>query len=432
MQSRQEPRRSVEPAVRRDVGPNRTHLAPDVARAHLLQRTIGNAATGLVLQRVTDVDRARWTAKRQRVVKVTPDGYAAAHGAAGVAALTREQLRDYLVMAFVDDLQMATGYAEVPADITAMETATLSLRQLGQAMQAMQPGAVVGAQADFLTGAVEDVNRILTGRANHETRYSVEPTGGYEHNSRNKKAMKTTWPDSEKMWETIGPALGTDFPAAATGVPRVAAQRPIGQLAWSSAKSMLPRPMLNLLFDVRFQLESGTLVDERTDTELAAQEKSPHAPGTLRSWHQDDSGRLGGTGIAPGTPAAVRTAVTTTEPLATDLHDHYDERSQSGAGSSVQNAATGPRGLAEYTGAGTNSEHFTKIVLDYVNKRVYLTLTHYQFWALADRSGTAEFWNLGTQNEAEAQGQMRARERQEGLDPGSATLMSPWIEITGM
>ncbi len=396
---------------------------------HLLQRTIGNAAAGRVLQRQTAEERR--TAKRERVVKVTPAGYAAAHNRAGVTALTKAQLQDYLVMAFVDDLRMAKDYAAEEADIAAVTTATRSLRALGQAMQPLQAGAVVGAPAAFLDGATEDVNRILTGRDNHATRYSVEPAAGYQHNTRNPQAMATSWADSQAMWAQIGPALGTGFPAASSA-PRTPAQQPIGHLTWAAAKTMLPRPMLNLLFDVRFQLESETLVDERTDIELGNREKSPHAPGTLRSWHQDDAGKLPGTGIAPGDPQAVRDRVEELEPLGLDLHDHYAERSQSGAGSSVQNPARSPRGLAEYTGAGTNSEHFTKIVLDYVNKTVYLTLTHYQFWGLANRGGVAEFWTFGTQNEAEARGEMQARERQEGLTAGSTKLMSPWFEITGM
>ncbi|MFI1990103.1 hypothetical protein [Actinoplanes sp. NPDC020271] len=424
--------RQADPAAaRRDRGPNRTHLAPDAARAHLLQRTIGNAAAGLVLQRapLSPQETQRREGLLQDVIKVTPDGYAAAYGASDVTALNRQQMLDYLVMAIVDSVQAAQAEAVEEADIAELEPLAGQVDALLTAVLALPNGRPVGNQAAFLTDVVPVVNRILRGKPNRDSRYNVHPRPGHDHNTKNQrlgtKLMSTTWADDPEMWAKSGKKLGNlKLDDDARGTPAGAGQLPVRKLTWNEARGVLPRPMLNLLFDVRYQLESGTLVDERTPDERNRRVKSPTAPGTLRSWHQDDAGKLPGTGIERGTPAQVTGKVEQHGQL---LHDHYERASQSGAGSSVQNAAQGPRGLAEYTGTGSNGEHNTKVVLDYQTKRVYLTLTHYQFWALAGSGTSAEFWPLGTQDQAEAEGLMNARLKSAGAD--KATLMSPWIQI---
>lgn len=101
------------------------------------------------------------------------------------------------------------------------------------------------------------------------------------------------------------------------------------------------------------------------------------------------------------------------------MHQHYSQHSQTGAGASIGAGIARPQGLAEYTGTGSNWEHNTKVVVDYASKRIYLTLTHYQYWALIERGGEFEFFACETQNLEQAQGQV----------PGGAILMSPWMEI---
>ncbi|WP_224282570.1 hypothetical protein [Streptomyces sp. LS1784] len=119
-------------------------------------------------------------------------------------------------------------------------------------------------------------------------------------------------------------------------------------------------------------LSDGERVHGRNRARKVVRDKSPNQLGTLRSWHQGDYGRLPDNQFDPAAvPEHARL-----------LHAHYTAHSQSGAGSSVQNAATPPRGFAEYTGTGSDWEHNVKVVLDYINKRVYLTVAHYQYWAL--------------------------------------------------
>lgn len=428
--------RQAEPAApRRDASPNRTHLAPDAARMHLLQRTIGNAAAGQVLQRQLPPLPPEEVARREElmrdVIKVTPAGYAAAHGEADVTRLNRPQMMDYLMMAIVDSVQAAEAEASEQSDIDALEPLIAEVDGLLKAARKLPDGERIGDRAAFLPEVVTVVNRILRGKPNRDSRYNVNPPPGHEHNTRNKRlkttTMSSTWSDDQNMWAETGKKLGAaNFDKAKTSAPAGNRQLPVRKLTWAQARDVLPRPMLNLLFDVRYQLESGTLVDERTPDERGRRVKSPTAPGTLRSWHQDDSGKLPDTGVERGEPEQVAGKIKADGKL---LHDHYERASQSGAGSSVQNPAKGPRGLAEYTGTGSKGEHNTKIVLDYQTKHVYLTLTHYQFWGLAKADGSGDFWPLGTQVQVDAEALLKARTEQEGLDEDQVTLMSPWIQI---
>jgi hypothetical protein len=138
------------------------------------------------------------------------------------------------------------------------------------------------------------------------------------------------------------------------------------------------------------------------------------------------------------------------------LHKHYEETSTSGAGASIKNEGvvamksrefhkqnqgtsssgrgtssrsdtSGPRGFAEYTGTGSDTEHNTKVVLDYIGKRAYLTLTHYQRWALVKYKGKSDyvFWYSKTQSNSMFEGDMGK------LKDCAAHIieMSPWIEI---
>ncbi|MEV6342339.1 hypothetical protein [Actinoplanes sp. NPDC051851] len=412
------------PDQNRTAGPrlHRTHLAPEAARLHLLQRSIGNAAVGQVVQRALAPLAPEEAARREglltQAVKVTPQGYATAHGKDDVTRLTRPQLMDYLVIAVLDDLDAAIGMAATDEQESRLKAEKTKVDTLRRNVRTLTAGQEVGEQAAFLDGLIPLINQALRGRSAHATRYSVNPQlQGHQHNVLNKgsqQAMSTTWADDQEMWDKAGPALGTAGFETGPSAARTPGQLPIERLTWAKARAILPRPMLNLLFDVRYQLESGSLLDERTADERGRRVKSPTEPGTLRSWHQDDAGKL---------PKASQENVPAESAL---LQDHYHRASQSGAGSSVQNAAEAPRGLAEYTGAGSKGEHNTKIVLDYRSKRIYLTLTHYQYWALVKVDGTTEFWPLETQSEEDARGRMETRRADRKITP---ELMSPWIEI---
>jgi hypothetical protein len=205
-----------------------------------------------------------------------------------------------------------------------------------------------------------------------------------------------------------------------------------------------------LIFDVRYQLETtnprAPVIDERSDAEKQAKNTTPKVVGTLRSWHQDEKGRLpdnmwprkykeelsakAETKEAQDALAAEAQALQHSPQGARNLHLHYKDTSQSGSGSSVDKGPTprSPFGLAEYTGTGTNSVHNLKIVLDYVRRRVYLTPSHYVFWALIPRQGGKyEFWQAKGQNYEESQSELADYEQASGNTGG--IMMSPWIEI---
>ncbi|RBL83611.1 hypothetical protein DDE05_29420, partial [Streptomyces cavourensis] len=164
---------------------------------------------------------------------------------------------------------------------------------------------------------------------NSATRYATRPdTGatGYHHSDLSGKA-EPYWGDDDTMREKTGRSLG---PVVAEGAapqeqPRLpnhargGGNLPLTRLTMKQAFEMLPRPLLNLIFDVRYQLEAPDagqqqpVIDERTEAQKAARDKSPHQPGTLRSWHQDDYGRLPDNGFDPAAVPA----------HAQGLHNHY-------------------------------------------------------------------------------------------------------------
>ncbi|MFD0392119.1 DUF4157 domain-containing protein [Streptomyces nogalater] len=181
---------------------------------------------------------------------------------------------------------------------------------------------------------------------NAQTRYATAPDTtetGYYHTSLARQTEPYWGNDTtmrEKTAQSLGPVAET-LPIEQSRLERHARggeNLPLKRLTLKQAAQMLPRPLFNLIFDVRYQLESPDegqqrpVIDERSEAQKAVRDKSPHEPGTLRSWHQDDYGRLPDNRFDP---AAV-------PEHARDLHDHYTAHSQSGAGSSVQNAATAP------------------------------------------------------------------------------------------
>ncbi|WP_435866865.1 eCIS core domain-containing protein [Streptomyces xanthochromogenes] len=354
----------------------------------------------------------------QRAITVTLDGYASAKNVADMNALTRQQVGEYYRMVVVDDYKMAVGYAQ---------DGGTRLKELAKALRT--PAGNGAVELDALVTEIQSV--IATDvpaelRANKNTRYAVEPQGGYAHQSL-PGGKEGVWANDDEMWDEFGQGLGERATEAQETTGRIG-NDPLKQLTWGMAKELLPRPLTNLIFDVRFQLESGTLLDERTPDQLTRRDATPNEPGTLRSWHQDDSGRLPATGADhAGGPGAFRGQVPAESQ---SLHDHYSAHSQSGTGSSVLNAAGFPRGFAEYTGTGSNSEHNTKVVLDYIQKRVYLTLTHYQYWGLVVANGRSYFVPSGTQDAAQADGNIRAGMQRQRIAAGTPyRLMSPWVQI---
>lgn len=380
----------------------------------------------------------------QRIVKVTPRMYVQGVDATE-QTLTVPQLMRYLAIAVQDEVNRAQK-------LNPEGTFEAELKEIKRGLKSATPDVPEALRRT--TGLVGAVNTVLAEQQtyvsdyhpphhtdgpgamvavpNAATRYATEPDTeetGYYHTSLSGKT-EPYWGDDDTMREKTGRSLG---PVVAGGAqqeqPRLhshargGANLPLTRLTLKQAAEMLPRPLLNLIFDVRYQLETPDtgqpqpVIDERTEAQQAVRDKSPHQPGTLRSWHQDDYGRLPDNRFAPDAVPA----------HAQSLHAHYTAHSQSGAGSSVQNAATAPRGFAEYTGTGSDWEHNVKVVLDYINKRVYLTLTHYQYWALIppEHSGKPyTCWQGPGQDLHTAQAELNEQ-------PGgtSGVMMSPWLEI---
>jgi hypothetical protein len=403
-----------------------------------LQRVVGNRAVNQLLP-----THPTTGPHIQRRIVIGPEDFLSGLGVTTDKA-TNAQVNEYINVAVLDEVKFAIKIATDEKDTTTVQDFTTRVNAL--------KGKKPDERVELLKALITRVNQYVDEHyqvweksytaegadatspiSNRRTRYATTPEGGYSHTSLTTgKAEGVKWGSDREMWSQFAQGVGANVTASKYGAtsPGTSGLVSLQQLPWAEAKRLFPRPLINLIFDVRYQLETyrseteeATVIDERTPHQKARKDKSPNEPGTLRSWHQDSVGVLPSSGFdAEKVPAQ-----------ASSLHQHYKNNSQVGAGSSIGSGISGPQGLAEYTGTGSDWEHNTKVVLDYINKRVYLTLTHYQYWALVKRDDKYEFWESGTQVLSEAQGRLATEQKTGGKLAGVETkdviLMSPWMEI---
>jgi hypothetical protein len=391
-----------------------------------LQRTHGNQA----VQRLARSLRPAAGPTLQRKVVVTPDAYAAGHGNQA-ANFTLAQWTEYVRLAILDEWAYVRKHA-LANDYDAF----LDMNSDIEVANSQDKTTTMAQRVDAIKSLIPKLNRYQDTKMtryerndpvppNRETRYSSNPTGGYTHD---RSGLTVRWQDDPDMWKQFGAAFGPIQPQLPTTPARGRdGQKPLSQLSWAQAKQMLPAPTIKLIFDVRFQLEADALgvVDERTADQKRRKVVSPNEYGTLRSYHQD----------SPEVLPANQFNAQNIPSHAQALHQHYTTNSQSGAGSSIQAGRNSPEGYAEYTAGGSNWEHNTKIVLDYINKRVYLTLSHYQYWALIrTTTGGYEMKVGNSQDPDQAQIQIQAhiaaeKKKSSNTLTDQFELFSPWVEI---
>lgn len=341
---------------------------------------------------LADSDRERKTIRR--TIVISPDAFARGLGREDASELKNSELKEYYQVVVHDDYEFALQMADKEQG-----------SELSELHKALKTDGV-----EAFGPLLKKINEIVEKYPNWERRYATEPKFGYEHTPLKKGAPR--WEDDDTMWSFFGSGLAPVEDSLEVTPSRGRDTPVLKQLPWDLAKSLLPRPLINLIFDLRHQLfDDQTVIDERTADERERKTKSPSEPGSLRSWHQDSPQLLPETRDSE-LPGSVR------------LDKHYRKTSQSGAGSSIKEGGKGPIGYAEYTGTGSNWEHNTKIVVDYTTGRTYLTLTHYQYWALVEGKQGPRLWNSGTQDPASAQRDLKVSK----LKPLSP-LMNPWLEI---
>lgn len=462
------------------------------------------AQTAKVIQRVINVNATQYQNR------IAPNGL-----------LTKTQLVEYIKFAVADDLKMAINH--------------LTKEERGKLIASFQgiltKPAIDANDIGMVDAGVARINEILNEHqiSNVNTRYAASPAHKYTHtNLRPSKANAADqdakdaipdilWDKEEDARSQFGKTAGNTLISADTPSVSPAAKQKdktipdIKQLTWEQAQEMLPRPLLNLLFDVKSQLtlralaaespkaaadrnanmqanireyadtrkadnkraedlgivpkpikgkqekqeivrekeanariakanaerenaekadtersnimgamgDAVPVVDERSQDEKRVRNATPTEPGTLRSWHEDSKGILPANGFDKKKPNVSKEA--------SALHTHYAMTSGSGTGAAA-GAATSPTGFAEYTGAGANNIHNIKVVLDYMQKRVYLTFSHYQYWAIVQTGEGTEFVDGKTQEIDAAKGNI-ASDQKVVAAGGKYTLMNPWIEI---
>lgn len=384
----------------------------------------------------------------QRMIVVTPAEYMRGLNT-DATNVTDAQIKQYFNIAVRDDVVAVNRHAGSDSPVArtcnalardvldAAKSNATRLQQLDDLV------ANVNAHLDTITVTEEAYKQDGTmgtfARPNRSTRYASTPER-YAHTT---PLGGVTWgSDTHRDATTMQHDVARVFGPLAAGLPAAAPRGfikdtqellSLPQVTWAQARTLFPRPLLNLLFDVRFQLEreagNGMPIDERTPYERKQKTTTPSNPGTLRSWHTDSPQVLPNT-VPDFRPEAKRPKLFDSSPLsggAKALHDHYAATSGSGAGSSQSTTSTGPTGYAEYTGTGAGSAHDVKIVVDYNLKRLFVTLTHYQYWAVIEHpQGTYKFWASNTQQLDQAQGALNDYLVK---NPGTAQLTSPWIEV---
>jgi len=440
---------TIDPAT-----PRPAHPVADAAPPHRagVAAPVADALGPLLRSAVRGRVAAAGPAVLQRRIGIPLDAYASGRALAK-NALNNQDLGEYFNMAVRDDLAFvranATKYenfdkiAEWQDLQDTLRSQTATRPQRVDAIDALVTSINDYFDSHFAVGKDHRLQTLTYAQpTNLETRYAQDPKDTWKTHKTSDYAHATggpAWRDDTDMWKQFATGLAPLLATLPTVNPRgllsesdagirKEARRPVIQLTWAQAKLLLPRPLQNLIFDVRYQLETAgaAVIDERTTEERTSKKATSNFPGTLRSWHTDSPELLPPNNIDPlAVPAS-----------ATALHTHYGATSVSGAGSSQKGVAiTAPTGYAEYTGTGSNYEHNTKVVLDYINKKVYLTLTHYQYWALIRRNDAShDFFSSDTQEFDQAalrlDDKLKADLQLDPPKPGTATaLMSPWIEI---
>ncbi len=193
-------------------------------------------------------------------------------------------------------------------------------------------------------------------------------------------------------WATVDKALrGMDaMTSNSTKTPKDGSMPNIPVIPFSNTANGMPPSLRLLIKKIYDEWNAGRAFDRRSTSEQTNKTITSDTPGALRSWHLNDRGSL------PANQFDVNNIPLKAQPL----HTHYDTSSKKPG--NVQSNVTTPVGYAEYTGTGiTGDAHNCKIVLDYVNGDIYVTVTHYQLWDKGNKykqkgqnagSGTYSAW----------------------------------------
>lgn len=175
-------------------------------------------------------------------------------------------------------------------------------------------------------------------------------------------------------------------------------------LPFTRVQAKVPPGLANLMRDIYLSWHGYKAFDMRTETERANKSTTPLEPGSLRSYHMNMTGSLPSpfnagerkqnTLRSQGYMAGIREATVLNTIGAhgrgIKMHTDYKEHSKMEGGAALRqvDAQAGgggehPVGYAEYTGIGFGGEpHECKIVFNYIFGKLYLTLTHYQYYTI--------------------------------------------------
>lgn len=215
-------------------------------------------------------------------------------------------------------------------------------------------------QVDWMIHATDRLVTALNDAQSYVPKKYLEDTSG-------RYSRDGGWANEKEALEDLRQAVAaSQLPAkpAGNGVN-------VPGMTWAQAQGRLKPSLTRLIDDIRKAHRLNIVLDERNRQQLADKDDAPDTPGSLRSWHWNEQRAL---------PAI--------NPMGhvSALHTHYQANSTgpfNGVG-----AHGGPIGYAEYTGTGiVDDKHNCKLVYDYVNDIMYVTVTHYQRYDLDANAG---------------------------------------------
>ncbi|CAN5897947.1 hypothetical protein BH11BAC7_BH11BAC7_31040 [soil metagenome] len=334
----------------------------------------------------------------QRTIVVSYTEYAA-NANAGYNHKTK--LKSYFTNFVKEDYEMALQYydttlappdADILADHTSVQTGIAAGTDLAT------------TEAEMIT-LVNGINQVLTrviaahpayNLENHESKYARTAAGAWDYHG----AALVSWEN------TVAAHVNGTTNAR---IMNAGAPDAVQSVNFSDVRLLIPPALRALMLDIYYKSAAGGIIDSRSAGERAARSVTVDKPGAIRSWHEDSRGKLPASGyVAPhgmlpnNVPAAMA-----------PLHNHYAATSGAGGGAGA-GAAVAPSGFIEYTGTGiANDQHNSKIVFDYMNNHIYLTLSHYQYWG---RNAGGHYDNM-------------AQDAGNAAQTGAQTLHGAWVKV---
>ncbi len=217
------------------------------------------------------------------------------------------------------------------------------------------------------------LNTVLSRHSSHY-RYPIDTPHAWENNNHALSQIQELIKDSTRYYS---PSNHRDT----TQIPRV---------SLSQCSIYFPKTLTKLIQNIYNSWTANSFIDERTTTQVNDKSSTTPIPGAIRCAHLNDNGALPDISNLPTPPNG--------KPLEQHLLSH-SKLSHNMAHKKHHKTSSEPQGYAEYTGVGiSNDAHHVRLVFDYKQGIIYLSVTHYCHWLPGTPPTVPHPPTIGTQN----------------------------------